>query len=347
MSIEAKPQGLPFQLKPTSIKGVYSFVPPPKGTDLTNASRSTLLKHGVLMRRPDPDREPKLFALWRRFVTEIWTEENFVEPTFGTPETLPHNHKGGHPQTEGAYTSYSGWNGVVVPGKWVGAIGLWQVPKVSAPATPVGPDEVWQSSSWVGLDGPGGWIKGVSSTDVLQAGVSQNVIASSGKAVYYAWYEWYVPNLSVSNEFPYVYPIPITSVPVKPGDEISVVIQYVTKKGAEIGNPTPPAGPYDFGGVLLTNVTTGKSVNLYLSPPTGASFAGDCAEWIMECPDGYARDTLPKFSSVNFNNATACGVGGAAGAPGSGDTVTYEDFEGFVETKVTTGEAAVNITYQG
>ncbi len=104
MSVDAKAlQKLPFDLKPTSLKGVYSFVPPPKGTDLTKASRRTLLKHGVLMRRPDPDREPRLFGLWSRFVTDIWTEENFLSPTFGLPETIPHNLKGGLRQTEGRY----------------------------------------------------------------------------------------------------------------------------------------------------------------------------------------------------------------------------------------------------
>ncbi len=160
-------------------------------------------------------------------------------------------------------------------------------------------------------------------------------------------------DLSVSDEFPDVYPIPITSVPVHAGDEICVVVQYVKQFGDDIANPLPPAGPYNFGGIMLTNVTTGKAVNLYLWPPTGASFAGDSAEWIMECPDGLARGILPKFSSVNFTTAGACNVGDAP--PGgdvgielqNADQVTFEDFEGNVETNVKAGLGVVNINYQG
>ena len=81
MSVDAKAQEKhPYALIPTNLNGVHSFVPPPKGTDLTKTSRATLMKHGVLMRRPDPEKEPKLYALWHRFVTEIWAEENFVPP---------------------------------------------------------------------------------------------------------------------------------------------------------------------------------------------------------------------------------------------------------------------------
>jgi hypothetical protein len=84
----------PFELLPTSMKGVYSFVPPPKGVDLRTASRRTLIKHGIFMRRPDPEREPKHFALWNRFVGEIWREENFNLPTFGPSPGIPHGLKG-------------------------------------------------------------------------------------------------------------------------------------------------------------------------------------------------------------------------------------------------------------
>lgn len=355
MSTDAKARRKPpFAVMATSVKGVYSFVPPPKGVDLTKASPRTLLKHGVLMRRPDPDRESKLFALWSKFVTDVWTEENFVPPVFGAPDTITHNLKGTVSRlANGTYNS-GGWSGVVVVGKWVGAMGIWQVPKVSAPTTPVGQSGVYQSSSWVGLDGAKGLIPGTTTTDVLQTGVSHNVIASTGQAVYYAWFEWVVANYAaVAADFPYVYPIIIKSPTVKAGDEICAIVQYVYDQGDDIANPIPPPGPYNFGGLMLTNVTTGKPiVNLYLEPPTGASFAGESAEWIMECPDGLARDTLPKFSSVNFHSAGACNVGDAP--PGgdvgvelqNADRVTFEDFEGNVETNVNAGLATVSINYQ-
>jgi hypothetical protein len=346
------PKNSPLALRPTSIEGVYSFVPPPKGTDLTKASRSTLLKHGVLMRRPDPEKEPKRFALWSKFVTEIWTEENFEEPVFGPPESIPHNMRGGRLTPDGNVVT-GNWSGVAVVGQWVGAMGVWTVPTVSKPATPIGGNPAWLSASWVGLDGGGGIIPGTSTTDVLQAGVSQSV-AANGTVNYWAWYEWVVANYAAEvNQFPYVLPIPIQSVPVKPGNEISVVVQYVKAKGAEIGNPTPPAGPYSFGGVLLVNVTTNKSVNLYLPPPTGASFKGDSAEWIMECPYGTAGGTLPKFSPIQFNQASACNVldappGGEVGVElQNADTIQFKDKYGSIEAKSSGEPGQVDISYLG
>ena len=107
MSIEPrrKREKLPFDLMPTSIEGVYSFVPPPKGIDLRSASRRTLLKHGILMRRPDPEKEPRRFALWSRFLGEIYTEGNFVSPIFGPQQAIPHNLKGLRPAPDGGYVS--------------------------------------------------------------------------------------------------------------------------------------------------------------------------------------------------------------------------------------------------
>ena len=341
---------LPYNLIPTNLNGVSSFVPPPKGTDLTKADRGTLLKHGLWMRRPDPDREPKLFAMWHRYVTEIWTEENFVPPVFEVTKDTPHNLRGGRRQTDGSYTSFS-WSGVVVVGQWVGAMGMWQIPKVWKPNTPAGPSKVWQSSSWVGLDGAGGLIPGTTTTDVLQTGISQNVgplpFLKEPQPTYYAWYEWFVTDLSVSDQFPYVYPVNITSPRVHPGNEISAIVQYVKHQDDDPANPLPPAGPYHFGAVMLTDVTSGKPIcNLALKPPTGATFTGDSAEWIMEC----GSQTMPSFSSVTFRSAGACDVNDAPPEAnvgvdlGKAPQVNFLGLDG-VETSVTAGLATVTITY--
>jgi hypothetical protein len=342
---------LPYNLIPTNLNGVSSFVPPPKGTDLTKADRGTLLKHGLWMRRPDPDREPKLFAMWHRYVTEIWTEENFVPPVFEVTKDTPHNLRGGRRQTDGSYTSFN-WSGVVVVGQWVGAMGMWQIPKVWKPNTPAGPSKVWQSSSWVGLDGAGGLIPGTTTTDVLQTGISQNVgplpFLKEPQPTYYAWYEWFVTDYeSVSDQFPYVYPVNITSPRVHPGNEISAIVQYVKHQDDDPANPLPPAGPYHFGAVMLTDVTSGKPIcNLALKPPTGATFTGDSAEWIMEC----GSQTMPSFSSVTFRSAGACNVNDAPPEAnvgvdlGKAPQVNFLGLDG-VETSVTAGLATVTITY--
>ena len=362
LSFEPKlPPKLPFHLAPTSLPGVYTAVPPPKGTDLTYASRTTLLRHGITIGRPDPDRDPKRFALWRRFVNEIWTEENYVAPTFEAAKSTPHGMKGGVRQPEGPIKTSGGWSGAVLLAKpfktqWVGAMGMWTVPEVSPPTTPVDIyTGVWQSSCWVGLDGGAGVIPGTTTTDVLQAGTSQNVVQSTGKPAYYAWFEWVVAGVTAcpdpNPDLPdYVCPQTITSVPVQAGHEISVVIQYGQKGGTP--SPTPPAGPYSCGQVVLTNLTTGQTSGfLYLIPPQGASFAGESAEWIVECPDGLARGTLPKFSSVTFQSCAACNVGDAPPAGEIGVElqkavpVVFEDFEGNVETSVIASGPTVTVNY--
>jgi hypothetical protein len=102
---------------------------------------------------------------------------------------------------------------------------------------------------------------------------------------------------------------------------------------------------------MLMNMTKNKGHSLYLAPPTGASFLGDSAEWIMECPDGLEGDSLPKFSSVTFHTAGACNVGDAI--PGGeigielqkADQVVFEDAEGVTETNVSADVGTVTITY--
>ena len=193
---------------------------------------------------------------------------------------------------------------------------------------------------------------------MLQTGISQNIgnpsDGQSATPAYYAWYEWVVADLAAAvDHFPYVYPIKITSATVSAGDEISAIVQYVTHRGPFDPNPVPGPGLYHFGGVMLTNVTTGKPlVNLILRPPTGASFAGESAEWIMECPGAaYDRSTLPKFSKVTFTNAGACNVNDALPAANAGVAlgnaaqITFQDFDGNVETSVSAGPATVTVNY--
>jgi len=101
-------------------------------------------------------------------------------------------------------------------------------------------------------------------------------------------------------------------------------------------------------------MTTGKSVNVYLEPPPGASFAGDTAEWIMECPSGPppGNGSLPQFSNVTFQHASACNaldVGPEASVgvdlAQNGTLVEFRDFKGNVETHSSAGEGTVTINY--
>jgi Peptidase A4 family len=341
---DMKEKTLPFELRPTNIEGVDSFVPLPKGLDHRTVTNATLIKHGILVQRPDPIKNPALFQLWRKVIEEIWTEKNFTVPVLAPQGGITHGLRN-IPRTNGGPIGGYTWSGCALVGSWSGVMGVWAIPAVSEPSTPQAAGGGWNSSSWVGLDGAHGLIPGTTSTDVLQAGVEQRVDAS-GNAHYTAWFEWYVPNPSaeVARKFKYVHQVNINSIPVKAGDEVSVVVQYVQHKGDEIGNPLPPPGPYSFGGVSFVNMTTNKSHLFYLKPPTGASFAGESAEWVMELPND-GSGSLPKFTSVTFENAGACNSQNTPPDLSKGDLFYLENYSGQALTAASIGEASVIVTY--
>jgi hypothetical protein len=192
----------PVECLPTSLKGVYSFVPPPKGVDLRKADRTTLSRHGIFFRRPHPQRAPDHFRLWERLVGELWTTDNFILPTFGKPLRVAHRPRPVRPtQIYGTYQS-DNWSGCVAVSNagspWVNVWGVWQVPDVTQPNTPQDTADQWPSASWVGLNGGGGllgggYMPGTSSNDVLQAGVTQQ-LGFEAYPHYFAWFEWAVPD---------------------------------------------------------------------------------------------------------------------------------------------------------
>jgi hypothetical protein len=365
---------LPFELLPTSLKGVYSFVPPPKGVDLRKASRSTLMKHGIFMQRPDPLRAPVHFDIWERLVGELWTADNFVTPTFSPGPRVSHRPRPVRQSPEVYGNNQSdNWSGAVVVSEgspWTGVLGLWQVPKVSQPQTQPDTNDQWTSASWVGLNGGGkllngGYLPGTYSNDVLQAGVTQQVGAYAWPP-YFAWFEWVIPDAEplwgvycgLNAEYCYILPMTITSIPVNPGDTVLVIVQFIIWGGDGWEPPAP--GLTSHGGISFVNITTGKMVNLFIYPPPLSSFAGDTAEWVMECPsgppasDGVAGNgTLPAFTNVPFQladafNALSYGSDATIGSDVGlyGNLTDFKDVYGNCETKTTAQRDTVTITYK-
>jgi hypothetical protein len=220
-------------------------------------------------------------------------------------------------------------------GPYSGVIGYWYVPTVSkasepqssAPSYDSGHGIAYDSSSWVGIDG---FDVTVASNDVLQAGVEQYV-DTSGKAHYVAWYEWYGP---VGPPPAYVDQTNITNLPVSPGNEIYVSVQYVSKTA---------------GSIYIANVTTGQHFSLTLAPPPGATFSGNTVEWIVEDPDGGegTNTALAKFSQVQFTNAIACTAAGGTNNPENDDTCNIETNGGKILTKVILGSNTVTVDFIG
>ncbi|HEY6347446.1 MAG TPA: G1 family glutamic endopeptidase [Bryobacteraceae bacterium] len=324
-------QKLPYRVTPTNLKGVYAGVAPPDDFDPNTASPSELIKNGILWRRPTDADSPALRAAWQKVFSRKWLAKDRIvpvlEPQVGKRHILRKPLK---KVTDTNYLS-GAWAGGFTSsgGPYSGIVAYWDVPtvsKASEPASSVGPYP-YDSSSWIGIDGAGFTVV---SDDVLQAGVQQYV-DSLGNAHYVAWYEWYGP---VGPPPAYVDQVNITSVPVSPGNQIYVSVQYVGKTA---------------GSIYLGNITTGLHFSITLAPPSGATFSGNTVEWIMEDPDGgedYGT-SLAKFTPVVFTSAVACTAAGGTNNPSSDNTCNIETTGGKVLTKVALGNDTVTIDFIG
>jgi hypothetical protein len=335
---EAFLQKIPYRVTPTNLKGVYSVVAPPDDFDPNTASASELLKNGILWRRPTATDPPALREAWQKVFSRKWLAKDRVVPVF-EPQVGRRHLLGKKAPRKISATNYlvGTWSGAATfsGGPYTGVVGFWKVPSVtrapqpaSAPGTYDAAHGIaYDSSSWVGLDGFD--VSGVISNDVLQAGVEQYV-DTNGNPHYVAWYEWFG-----NNGFPppaYVDTTPIPTVPVSPGDEIYVSVQYVGKTA---------------GSIYLANSTTGKHFAITLAPPPGATFSGNTVEWIMEDPDGGEDDgtSLAKFTPVTFTSAIACTAAGGTNNPQNCDTCNIETTSGTILTSVSVGSDTVTIDF--
>jgi hypothetical protein len=330
-------QKIPYPVTATNLKGAYAGDAPPEDFDPNTASATELIRNGILWRRPTATDPAALRAAWDKAFSRKWLAKDRVipvlEPQVGRKHIL---RKPLRKISDGDYLGYA-WSGSFADsgGPYIGCIGYWKVPTVSkASEPPSGPGSydatvgiAYDSSSWVGIDGADFTI---TSNDVLQAGVEQYV-DTKGNAHYLAWYEWYGP---VGPPPAYVDQVNITSVPVNPGDEVVAYINYVSKTA---------------GSIYFGNITTGKHFSLTLAPPSGATFAGNTVEWIMEDPDGGESDetALAKFTPVVFTDAIACTAAGGANNPAGDNTCNIETTGGKVLTKVTAGADTLTIDFIG
>lgn len=134
----------------------------------------------------------------------------------------------------------------------------------------------------------------------------------------------------------YVFEVQITNLPVKPGDSVTCLVQYIGQTA---------------GQVTFTNQTTGKHSSVTLVPPPGAAFEGNTAEWIVEAPDGgLPISALPRFTPVAFTLAMACSANGTIGDPAKGDTFFVRDdavTPSKALTSTTLAASAVTVSFIG
>jgi len=173
-------------------------------------------------------------------------------------------------------TNWAGYAVTGPDGSVTDVKGSWKVPAVncSSPGVANG-----YASFWIGIDG-------YESRTVEQIGTDSD--CSSGKPVYYAWYEFYPHQFFTIN----------TSAPIMPNDTISAEVSY---------NP----GTQQFTVSLSVNKGAVFSTSTKMNNARRSS-----AEWIAEAPSGGGIAALADFGMMAFNNCVAK-VGNQTGSIGS------------------------------
>jgi len=269
----------------------FVYAPPPNGFNPLTASATELEQFGL---PPRPTRsEAERYARWKRMVTATRMKPE-LKPT-GIYNGLPRDRRIVS-STDSSITSTSeNWSGyafVVADDTFAAnnseVYAEWIVPAVQqAPGICTSTPDY--SAQWVGFDGDS------VSTDVLQAGTEADVVCTHREPdpSYYAWFEWY-PALGVQ----------VSNFPVSAGNGMQVAVWYTT------------ASPQ--GHTLLLNQTTNESALIGFTEPSGATYLGNSAEWIMERPMvGGALPNLPNFGFFGFNDGFAVNNSGVSYTPGA------------------------------
>jgi hypothetical protein len=258
--------------------GVKIFELPPDGFDPLTAEPESLRRYGF-PRRPDPEREPKLAALFKRAFSRPW---NYTQPELVVNPTI--NALRAAQRARGEFTS-GDWGGAVVttadnepPNV---AFAEFTVPTVLG-LVPI--MEEMTVGFWVGIGGYG-------NDTLLQAGVGATVVPDPtfpllGFVSYWGWTEW-TPAGYVVNNFD-----------VQAGDTISVLVCA----------PEP-----NHGFVILGNYRTHQVVRVGVNPQKGEIANGPSAEWIIEAitPNTPAFTPVTFFSCIAGNRNSYFGVAGA------------------------------------
>jgi hypothetical protein len=264
------------------------FRPPPEGFDPLKATKRQLTTYG-LPHPPDGKRQPRLAALWRRYLAD---QLEFVAPEVEIDRSFvrmggflgEHGYEGRPPQDHPLFSfdkrfvsrpkdadvlvsirrlsaqTSNVWSGAYAnqpPAEpYNNIFATFTVPFAQPPPSAwngtTWNDGMYQAVTWIGLDGWNG-------PDVMQAGVLSRVTVDKGalSPTYYAWAEFFptpwitVPNFSVS-----------------PGDLIAlnVCAPFTTTHGAAI----------------FANKTTGQATTFGFDAPTRTVLTGVVAEWVVE-----------------------------------------------------------------
>jgi hypothetical protein len=259
---------------------------------------------------PKPDRltEPERYAFWWQMFSPPL---KFIKTTFSfslalsaaPPQLNPSRSLASAGTRHQTSANWSG--GYITPthGRMFTEMhGSWQVPTPSPPKGATA-DEVYRSSTWIGLDGQRRYLD----SSLPQIGTAQFVDLVNGQPtapITTTWWQWWARG----ERYP-----PITlSLAVKPGDLVmcSLIVVDRTTVRFLIKNQTSGdlAGPFD---------APARMAGMKHPPsPIQMKVSGATAEWVTERPTSWLTDKLyelPDYGTVVFSDCHAI----SASAPGA------------------------------
>jgi hypothetical protein len=293
--------GLPAAAAPllaTNMPDIFSYPAPPAGFDAFRASPAELESYGFPPRPDVAQRAAR--ASWEMLVKAARTR---IQPVLQpSPVVAGPARRAARPINSVApgATNYStNWSGEVLQkyangygsGAFSGLVTTFNVP-VASQAFGACTGNWDYLVTWDGIDG---W----DTTDVFQAGTESDAYCSnnSTQQFYSAWVEWY-PGSSTR----------ISNLPVTAGDAMLV---WMIADGPTTGR------------AIIVNQTSGQTVIMSLTAPSGVTLRGDSAEWIVERPTVNNNPaTMTNYVQAWMSNETAAVIGNAQngnyGAPPPG-----------------------------
>jgi hypothetical protein len=279
-----------------------NFMPLPDDFDFDREAPARLAEVGFPP-RPDPEQQPELYALWRRFVARPLL---VIDPKWPLDPSVRYDHRLSFSSAKaiaaaGHRQSSRNWAGAIVVENssrfYTQVASAWQVPNVSAPAPPAGPprDDSYRCSTWIGLDGHIRFSNSMPQMGTLQ---QVDVVGGQSSFKFEAWVQWWVRG---ENRFP----VPIPNLPIRPGDRVYC---WITVE---------PTGDVLFD-IRNDSLSPPQVARMRMSPPTSPAppappvvvhrVRGGAAEWVAERPMVLFATRLyplPNYGSVTFEDCLA------------------------------------------
>lgn len=251
--------------------------------------------------RPDPGREPRLYALWQRLLggrpSFVEARSRRHEPEDLRERRLLSTFRRAGPTPVPPRATSRNWSGAFVTAgrgdRFRGVGASWTAPAVS-PGDPSDANGLpYRCSIWVGVDGKHGWAG-----SLPQLGTEHTVAGdgSPGKASF--WWQWWVDGGDTLQFY-------VDGLPLAAGEDVTCLLVL----------RTPTLARFHFANHARNEVAT-------VAVECDRAASGSTAEWVVERPSsghlvGGALTAGPLHPMPDFGTASSTGfVGTGHGADG-------------------------------